>query len=72
MVYGELHRHHYLLLDQYTSDNYYSAPLLHEVWNVDHKMVILEIDFCYNKFSHLGVKRPHYIEYDTFYLSILF
>ena len=31
MVYGELHRHHYLVLDQNASDDSYSAPLRHEV-----------------------------------------
>ena len=49
MVYNELYRHHYLVLDQNASDNAYSNPLLHEVWNVDHKMVMLEIYLRYNK-----------------------
>ena len=38
MVYCEFHRNHYLVLDQNTSDNAYSALLRHEVWNVDQKM----------------------------------
>ena len=53
MVCGKLHRYHYLVLDQNASDNAYSVPLRHEVWNVDHKMVILGIDLCYNTFSHI-------------------
>ena len=43
MVYRKLHIHHYLFL--YPNENYnaYSTPLRHEVWNVDHKMVMLGI-----------------------------
>ena len=72
MVYGKLHIHHYLFLDQNVSDNSYSAPLRHEVWNLDHKMVIMVIDLCCNTFSHLCVKHHNYPEHDTFCLSILF
>ena len=72
MVYGEFHRHYYLVLDQISSDNAYSALLLHEVWNVDHKMVIQGITLCYNILSHLGVQQQHYHEHDTVCLSILF
>ena len=59
-------------LNQKVSDNDYSPPLRHSVWNVDHKMVILEVNLCYNKFSHLCVKRQNYIEHDTVCMSILF
>ena len=40
--------------------------------DVSHKMVILGIDLCYNKFSRIGVKHQHYSENDTVCLSILF
>ena len=72
MVYGELYRHHYLVLDQNENDNSNSTPLRHEVWNVDHKMVILGIDLCYNAFSHLGVQHQNYPEHDNVCLSIFF
>ena len=72
IIYGKLHRHHDLVLDQNEIDNAYSTPLLHKVWNMDHKMVILEIDLCYNKLSHLCVQHQHYLEHDTICLSILF
>ena len=65
MVYGELHIHHYLVLDQNANDNAYSTPLRNEFWNVDHKELMLGIDFCYNKFSHLGVNHQNYPEHDT-------
>ena len=44
IVYGELHILSYLVLDQKSNDNAYSAPLRHEVWNVYHKRVMLGID----------------------------
>ena len=50
MIYGEMHKHNYLVLYQNTSDTYYLSPLLHEVWNVDHKMGMLKIVFCYKTF----------------------
>ena len=53
MVYGELYIIPFLFLDQKSNDNAYSTPLRHEVWNVDQKTIILGIDLCYNKFSHL-------------------
>ena len=53
MVYEELHILPYLVLDQNAKDNAYSAPLRHEVWNVDHKRAILVIDLRYNTFSPL-------------------
>ena len=56
MVCRELHIHHDLVIDKNTSDNAYSSPLCHAVWNVDHKMVMMGIYLCYNKFSHLCVK----------------
>ena len=72
MVYGELQIYHYLVLDQNLNDNAYSTPLRHEVWNMDHKKVMLGIYLCYNSFSHLGVQHQHYPEHDTVCLSILF
>ena len=48
MVYGELHILPYLVLDQNANDNAYSSPLRHEVWNVDHKIVMLGIYFLLN------------------------
>ena len=72
MVYGEFHRHHYLVLYQKVNDDAYSTPLCHEIWNVHHKKIMLRIYLCYNKFSHLGVKHPHYPEHDTVCLSIFF
>ena len=72
MVYGWLNKHHYLFLDKNSSDNDYPSPLRHEVWNVDHKMVILVMDFCYNKFSYLCVKRNNYLEHYSVCLSIFF
>ena len=71
-VYGKFHIHYYLILDQSANDNSYSTPLRNEVWNVDHKIVIMGIYLCYNTFSHLVVKHQYYTEHDTFYLSILF
>ena len=71
MVYRELHRHHYLFY-QSASGNAYSAPLRHEVWNVDQKMVMLGISSCYNKFSYLFVQHQNYLDYDTVCLSIIF
>ena len=50
MVYGEFHRHHYLVLYQISSDNASSNPLLHEVCNAYHKMRMLGIGSCYNTF----------------------
>ena len=72
MVYGGFHRHHYLVLDQNASDNIFSTPLCHEVWNVDHKMVMQVIYFCYNTFSHLCLQHQHYLEHDTVCLSIFY
>ena len=59
MVYGEFHIYPYLVLDQNANDNAYSTPLSHEIWNVDHKMIILGIDLCYNTFSHHCVQHQH-------------
>ena len=50
MVCDEFHRHHYLDLDQNSSNNTYLSPLRHEFCNVDHRMVMLNIYFCYNDF----------------------
>ena len=61
---------HFLILDLTENDNAYSTPLRHKVWNVDHKMVILGIHFCYNTYSHLGMQYQHYTEHDTVCLSI--
>ena len=72
MVNGKLHIHHYLVLDQNANDNSFSTPLRHEVWNVDHKMVIMGIDLCYKIISHIGVQHQHYPEHDTACLSIFF
>ena len=72
MVYGNFHRRHYLVLDQNASDNAYLSPLHHEVWNMDLKMVMLEIDKCCNTFSHLCVQRQHYLEHNTVCMSIFF
>ena len=72
MVYSKLHRHHYLVLYQNASDNAYSSLLRHEVCMVDHKMVMLGIDFCYNKFSHLCVKHQYYPENITVCMYIFF
>ena len=60
MVYGKLHILPYLVLDKNENDNAYSDLLHHEVWNVDHKIIMPVIDFCYNTFSYLGVKHQHY------------
>ena len=72
IVYGKLHILPFIFLGQNENYNTYSTPLRHEVWNVDHKMIILGIDFCYNTFSHLWVKHHHYLEHDTVCLSIFF
>ena len=72
MVYGELQRQHYLFFDQEASDNAYSAPFHHEVWNMDRKMEILGIDLCYNTFSHIGVQHQHYPGDDTVCMYIFF
>ena len=53
MVYGKLCILTFLVLDQNAKDNAYSSPLSHEVWNVDQKMIIMGIDFCYNTFSNI-------------------
>ena len=71
-VYGKFHLYPYLCLDQSANDNAYSTPLRHEVWNVDHKMIIIGIYLCYNTFSHLCVKHQYYPEDDTVFLSIFF
>ena len=72
MVYVKLHIQHYLVLDQNESDNSYSYPLRHEFWNVDHKMAMMEIDLCFNTFSHLFVQHQNYIENDAICLFIFF
>ena len=72
MVYGELHILPYLVLYQNANDNSYLTPLCHAVWNVEHKMVILVINLCYNTCLHLWVPLMHYPEHDTFFLSIFF
>ena len=53
IVYREFHILPYIVLDQNTNDNAYPDPLRHGVCNVDHKRVMMVIDFCYNNFSHL-------------------
>ena len=50
MVYGKVYILPYLVLDQNANDNTYSDPLRHEVWDMDHKMIIMGIELCYNKF----------------------
>ena len=72
MVYGEFHRHHYLVLNQNANDKAYSTPLRHEVWNVDNKMLMLVIVLCYNTFSNICVKHQQYPEHDTLCMSIFF
>ena len=72
MVYDKLHILPLLVLDQNENDNAYSTPLHHEVWNVEQKIIIPEIDLCYNKSSHLCVQRQNYPEHDTLCLSIYF
>ena len=72
MVYREFHRHHNLVLDQSVSDNAYSNPLRHEVWNVDQKIIMLGIGSCYNIFSNIFVQHQYYLEHDAVCLSILF
>ena len=54
MVYNEIHIYPYLFFDQNANDNAYSTPLLHEVCNVDHKMIVLGIGF-YIIHSHMLV-----------------
>ena len=70
--YGELHIWHDLVLDQNVDDNDYSTPLLHEDFDVDHKMVMLGIGLYHNKISHICVQHQHYPEHDILCLSILF
>ena len=53
MEYGKWHILPYLVLDKKVNDNDYSTPLRHEVWNVDHKMIVMGIDLCSNTLSHL-------------------
>ena len=72
MVYGELHIHYYLVLDKNSNDNAYSNPFRHEVWNLEHKIVMLGIDLCYKTFSHIGVQHQHYPEHDIVCLFIFF
>ena len=72
MIYGEFHIYHYLFLEQNTKDNAFSTPLWYEVWNVEQKIVMLGINFCYNKFSHLVVQHQYYTEHDTVGLYIFF
>ena len=72
MVYGKLHIYPYLVLDQNANDNAYSTLLHREFWNVYQKNVILVVNLCYNKFSHLGVQHQHYPEHYTVCLSIFF
>ena len=72
MVCGKLHIYHDLVLDQIVNDNYYSTPLLHEDFDVDHKMVMLGIGLYHNKISHICVQHQHYPEHDILCLSILF
>ena len=64
MVYGELHIYPCQVLDQNANDNACRVPLNHEVWNVDHKRVMLGIDLYYSTFSHILVQHLHYPEYD--------
>ena len=71
-IYDKLHIHHELVLDQSASDNAYSSPLRHGVWNVEQKMIMLGIGLCYNNFSHICVQHQNYLEHDTVCLSILF
>ena len=72
MVCGELHILHDLVLDKNVSGNAYSTPLLHEVLDVDHKIIMLGIGLYHNTFSHLCVQHQHYPEHDTLCLSIFF
>ena len=72
MIYGELHKHHYLIWNKNASDNNYSSLLRHDICNVDHKMVILGINFCHNTLSHICMQHQNYPEHDTDYLSIFF
>ena len=72
MVYIILHIYPRLVLDQNANYHAYSTPLCHEVWNVDHKIIILGIKLCYNTYSHIGVQQQHYPEYDTVCMSIFF
>ena len=72
MLYGELHIRHYLVLDKNANVNAYSTPLRHEVWNVDHKKLMLGIDLCHNIFSQICVQHQHYPEHDTVCLSVFF
>ena len=50
MVYLDCHISPFLVLDQNANDNDYSTALLHEVCNMDQKMIITGIDLCYNTF----------------------
>ena len=43
---------------------------MHEVWNLDPKMIIPVIDFCYNTFLNVSAQHLNYLEHDNFYLSI--
>ena len=60
MVYGKFYTYNYLFLNKNANDNAYSTPLRHEVCNVDHEMIILGINWCYNTFSRLGVQHQYY------------
>ena len=53
MVYGKLYILPYIVLYQNANDNAYSTLVRHEVWNVDQKIIIMGIGFCYNTFSHI-------------------
>ena len=71
MVYGWFRILPYLVFYQNSNYNAYSNLLRHEVWNVDYKIIIMEIDLCYNKFSRIWVPQQHYPKHNTLFLSIL-
>ena len=72
MVFGEWHICHDLDLDQNIYDNAYPTPLLYEVLDGNHIMVMLGIGWYHNIFSHICVQNQHYPEHDTLCLSLFF
>ena len=72
MVCGKLHICHDLVLDQNVNYNAYSTLFIHEVLDVDHKIVMLGIVWYHNTFSHICVQYHNYPEHDTICLSIFF
>ena len=73
---SELHIFHDLVLDKNVNDNACSTPLLHEVLDVNHNMLMLGIGLYRNKFSHICVKHHYYPKHDIlclyFFLLALF